>query len=360
MNNNNIHNNISMFHNTNIPMLTMSRVYDDNRLKYIRGKNNVLQMIMKYYPQGNWNFEALSENPNVSWDIVEYHINKRWNWSKLSRNNPHITCEILQKFINFWNWDELSRNSYISWEMIQKTINRPWNWTELSYNKAIKYVENIINDGIRNPKLNIEFIKNNPTLDWNWNILSQHPELTFDIVKMFIDKPWNWQTLSGHPNLTNSIVKKNINLPWCWQRMAGNNNIDLFELQKQFPENRSISEYCTEKNPLIPFEVVVHTIEDIRNRKPITITMTTGRFRGASVTYEEDFRLFFNDLSSNLFLYNDSACSRSMLKDNFVNLILALETIDSRCKLPERAENIKCKTGICDYNVVTIIKDMLL
>lgn len=316
-------------------MLTITNIYKDEKLKYIKSKKNTLQTLLKLYPEENWDFEALSENLNLSWDIVSYYNVNRWNWSSLSLNNPHITCEIIERFIDFWDWNQLSRNSYIYWEMVEKFIDKPWNWSELSYNKSI----NIANTGFcnptitRSPKLNIDFIKNNPNLPWDWKVFSQHPELTFDIVKMFIDKQWDWIELSTHKNLTNTIVKDNINFPWKWEFM--NNKIDLFELQKHFPDLQ-ITNHCNEQNSDMPLELI---IQNINERRTVNSEL-------------------FIHLSKNLFLYNDHTYERAIIKDNFINIILVLETIDTG-KLSFRAENINCKSDICDYNVFRMIKSLL-
>ena len=33
-----------------------------------------------------WNWDRLSQNPNITFDIVQSHPDKPWNWVNLSRN----------------------------------------------------------------------------------------------------------------------------------------------------------------------------------------------------------------------------------------------------------------------------------
>ena len=61
-------------------------------------------------------------------------------------------------------------------------------------------------------------------------------------------------------------------------------------------------------------------------------------------------------LSKNQFLFNIFALRQSINKDNLINTILVLETINNKNTI---AKNINCKSSICDYNVINIIKEML-
>ena len=41
---------------------------------------------MKSNPDKDWNYLRLSENPNITWDIVEANPDIDWNYSLLSGN----------------------------------------------------------------------------------------------------------------------------------------------------------------------------------------------------------------------------------------------------------------------------------
>ena len=41
-----------------------------------------------------WDYEYLSENPNITWEIVQQNPDKPWDWSDISRN-PNITSDIV-------------------------------------------------------------------------------------------------------------------------------------------------------------------------------------------------------------------------------------------------------------------------
>ena len=47
----------------------------------------------------------LSENPNITWEIIQANPDKEWNWYLLS-GNPNITWDIVEANPdNPWDWD---------------------------------------------------------------------------------------------------------------------------------------------------------------------------------------------------------------------------------------------------------------
>jgi hypothetical protein len=83
----------------------------------------------------------LSDNPNITWEIIQQNPDKDWNYEWLS-SNPNITWEIIQENSdtlrfrgrNDWSYDWLSANPNITWEIIQENQDKPWNYDSLSKN----------------------------------------------------------------------------------------------------------------------------------------------------------------------------------------------------------------------------------
>ena len=100
-----------------------------------------IQFIMKHmdYP---WNWYDLSQNPLITFDIVETYRDLPWNLGTLS-TNPNLTLDVIEKHIKnnqesfFWTWDRLSINQNITFDFVEKYIDKPWNW------KGRKYTLNI-------------------------------------------------------------------------------------------------------------------------------------------------------------------------------------------------------------------------
>jgi len=50
------------------------------------------------------NWDGISSNPNITFEIVEAHPDKPWDWEGLSLN-PNITFEIVETYPDKpWNW----------------------------------------------------------------------------------------------------------------------------------------------------------------------------------------------------------------------------------------------------------------
>ena len=42
-----------------------------------------------------WDWDYLSENPNITWEIIQANPDKPWDWGFIS-GNPNITWKIIQ------------------------------------------------------------------------------------------------------------------------------------------------------------------------------------------------------------------------------------------------------------------------
>ena len=60
---------------------------------YKAGKKRVnhLKKLLELFPSAPWDYNALSRNPNLSWEIVRDKPDKPWNWSRISYNSNTIT-----------------------------------------------------------------------------------------------------------------------------------------------------------------------------------------------------------------------------------------------------------------------------
>ena len=86
-----------------------------------------LSQSIKTFPENFWNFKMLSENPNITWEIVQSNPDKPWSYSMLSKN-PNITWEIVQANRDKpWRFFNLSQNSNITWEIVKANPDKPWN-----------------------------------------------------------------------------------------------------------------------------------------------------------------------------------------------------------------------------------------
>ena len=75
-------------------------------------EENQLLKLLQLFPDKPWDYDYLSENPNITWEIIQKNPDKPWNYNYLSRN-PNITWDIIQQNQDKpWNYNYLSRNKF--------------------------------------------------------------------------------------------------------------------------------------------------------------------------------------------------------------------------------------------------------
>ena len=92
-----------------------------------------LSQTIKTFPK-NWYNNLLSQNSNITWDIVQDNPDKDWCFFNLSKN-PNITWEIVQANPDKdWRFHALSQNSNITWEIVKANPDKPWNYEKIFLN----------------------------------------------------------------------------------------------------------------------------------------------------------------------------------------------------------------------------------
>ena len=115
-------------------MYRLTRPFNEAMKRKFR--NYLVEMLRKF-PNGNWNWDYLSGNTSITWDIVKANLDKPWNWYRLSRNSS-ITWGIVKANLDKpWSWYGLSENSSITWDIVQANLDKPWSWKYLSSNPSI-------------------------------------------------------------------------------------------------------------------------------------------------------------------------------------------------------------------------------
>src|SRR3989344_2038442 len=71
----------------------------------IRFTNHLL-ILLRTFPDKQWNWDGISSNPNITWDIITANPDKPWDWYGISLN-PSIT-----------------------WNIIITNLDKPWRWYE--------------------------------------------------------------------------------------------------------------------------------------------------------------------------------------------------------------------------------------
>ena len=55
----------------------------------------ILETLLLKYPDKDWNWYAISCNPNITMEFIKAHPEKYWNWHFISRN-PNLTMEMIK------------------------------------------------------------------------------------------------------------------------------------------------------------------------------------------------------------------------------------------------------------------------
>ena len=98
-----------------------------------------LEKLILKYPEKPWDWEWISQNPNITMEMIEKYPEKSWNWEWISQN-PNITMEMIEKYPEKpWNWDWISMNTF--------------NWKTKKTNKKLSNL--IINENLRNNVIEI-------------------------------------------------------------------------------------------------------------------------------------------------------------------------------------------------------------
>jgi hypothetical protein len=68
-------------------------------------------LIALLYPNKPWDWQYISENPNLTMEIIEKYPNKPWDWYLISYNS-NITMDFIEKNQDKINFHNLSNNRF--------------------------------------------------------------------------------------------------------------------------------------------------------------------------------------------------------------------------------------------------------
>jgi len=68
--------------------------------------------MIEKYPDKPWNWHYISENLNITMEIIEKYPDKSWKWQSTSCN-PNITIDMIEKYPDKpLDWHYISRNRF--------------------------------------------------------------------------------------------------------------------------------------------------------------------------------------------------------------------------------------------------------
>lgn len=226
-------------------------------------ENHLIKLLEKFpdkSPDVEWNWEALSSNPNITLDYVLDHPEKPWNRYLLSKN-PAITIKDvieypqrkrhtnLNKYDNGgWNKKGLLENPNLT---VQDVIQNPklfkvsgkssrksiWSSTGIEYNSTIQGVIDHPNEPWNWTNVSCYFhvtipIIRHPLLlnKWDWIALSENKSISIQDIIANPDPPWNWTGVSSRKDLTLQIVIDHGELPWNYNVFCAYGKINFQDI----------------------------------------------------------------------------------------------------------------------------------
>lgn len=220
--------------------------------------------VFQKYPKKDWDYGLLSENANLTVDIIKKHPNKFHLWYLSERasiddiennidldwvcssiaKNPNLTAGFIKKYSDekIIDWYNFRYFENFSLETIEKNPDIPWcrcahntlltikdiekhnedcDWYYLSRVLPIDVIKRNLDKPIKwdllpyNQTLTMEFIEDAIDAElWGWDqchVLSKHKNLTMEFVEKYIHKKWDWNGLCNHSNITPKFIRNHIN-----------------------------------------------------------------------------------------------------------------------------------------------------
>ena len=73
---------------------------------------NILQYLLEKYPDKDWNWETISQLPDISFNDIKKHLDWPWDWNNGVSYNPNLTLEWLESFPDKdWSWETISNKN---------------------------------------------------------------------------------------------------------------------------------------------------------------------------------------------------------------------------------------------------------
>lgn len=176
--------------------------------------------------------------------FIEYYRenkDKKWDYYELCKN-PQVQLEDIGE-LRVIHYDALSSNPNLTWEYVKENRDIPWSWHRLSGNSCITL--DIVNDnpsemwdyrGLSiNPNLTWEYVQSLPDKDWDYDIIAKHPNITMELINSTMDNfTWNFENVTKNPNITWDFVKQHYTRWWSdnYVDLASNPNITIENIRE--------------------------------------------------------------------------------------------------------------------------------
>jgi hypothetical protein len=198
---------------------------------------NHLEILLNKYPDKEWLWEIVSDNPNLTWGIVKKFFTKSLNWCYIS-SHKNITWEIVRDNPAYpWCYSSIMSNPNITWDIVMDNPDIPWEIDSFGMNP------NVTMEILRTkPGRYWKYCFDNQSLTWemiwyisggakglndfyNMHRVSCHKSATWEIMQLYPECKWMPRIVSRNPNITWKIVQDNPGYKWDWDMLSSNMSI---------------------------------------------------------------------------------------------------------------------------------------
>jgi len=270
---------------------------------------NIEESYIENNPALPWNYQSLSLFPHLSLFFIERHIHEKWDFDMLSLH-PNIDFSLVKNHPELpWNYDIFCKHGHgLSIHLYNNHPDFPWSKIYLVCNPCIRW-KDVKNSDLfayasyfsENPNITLDIIKEHPEIKWNWGRISRTILLTEEML--LEEWPWNFYWLSSNPSLTWKMVNQQRSKNWDLEYLFSNFEINEESLSFFVNNNTYLSiDWCRisfhKKIPLSILEKYKHCIiwPYIGYNEHITL---------AFIDAHEDLFVSYDCLSYNMFGYKE-------------------------------------------------------
>ena len=95
--------------------------------------------MIEKHPEKPWDWRSISDNPNLTMEIIEKHPEKPWDWKYISLN-PNLTFKFIENNIDRIDFNRLSRNKFT---FQNKQINKRESYLLLEQGRTFHKLQNL-------------------------------------------------------------------------------------------------------------------------------------------------------------------------------------------------------------------------
>lgn len=125
---------------------------------------NNLTVLIKLFPEANWNFQKLSQNRALRWEIVNMFDRSVWDIDELVENRGISFDNALELLNGKYDVEILSERHDLPWSFVMEHADLPWDRESMSAYAPM------------------EIIKNNPTFGWSITSIVRNSSLKLDDI----------------------------------------------------------------------------------------------------------------------------------------------------------------------------------